>query len=214
MRLFAVARIVSALPCKTSLWTSWLIASKGSSRKSVLTHTQACRKQFLRLLSTIDDIRGLHVGSMYSTSLFIVAANSCACVLSLSQQHLAGATKHARYPYPKMQLKHCVAQGAKVSPTQQYNRVPSACQKKYRQALNECKNSVKADKRAYWKAKAVALEADFAAKRVHAAYKSVGLRDELDRVQSLSAGKLRRSDGSHTANRKRQTSENSTSKSS
>ena len=62
------------------------------------------------------------------------------------------------------------------------------------------RKSVKADKRAYWKAKAGALEADFAAKRVHAAYKSVGLRDELDRVQSLSAGKLRRSDGSHTAN--------------
>ena len=72
--------------------------------------------------------------------------------------------------------------------------------KSNRQALNECKKSVKADKRAYWKAKAVALEADFAAKRVHAAYKIVGLRDELDRVQSLSAGKLRRSDGSHTAN--------------
>lgn len=90
MRLFAVARIVSALPCKTNLWTSWLIASKVSLRKSLLTHTQACRKQFLRLLSTIDDIRGLHVGSMYSASLFIVAANSCACVLSLSQQHLVG----------------------------------------------------------------------------------------------------------------------------
>ena len=50
------------------------------------------------------------------------------------------------------------------------------------------------------KPKLFALEADFAAHRVHAAFKSVGLRDELDRVQSLSAGKLRRSDGSHTAN--------------
>ena len=89
----------------------------------------------------------------------------------------------------------------------------SACQKKYRQALNECRKIAKADKCAYWKAKAVALEADFATKRVHAAYKSVGLRDELDRVQSLSAGKLRRSDGSHTANI-RQTSKKSTSRSS
>ena len=62
------------------------------------------------------------------------------------------------------------------------------------------KKSVKADKRAYWKGRAVLLKAAFAAKRVHAAYKSVGLRDGLDRVQSQSAGKLRRSDGSHTAN--------------
>ena len=90
---------------------------------------------------------------------------------------------------PCKALKHALSE---------YER--SACQKKYRQALNECKTSVKADKRAYWRDKAVALEADFAAKRGHAAYKSVGLRDELDRVQSLSAGKLRRSDGSHTAN--------------
>ena len=72
-------------------------------------------------------------------------------------------------------------------------------QRQYRQALNDCRKPVKADKRAYWKAKAVALEADFAANRVHAAYKRVGLRDELDRVQSLSAGKLRRCDGSHTS---------------
>ena len=43
------------------------------------------------------------------------------------------------------------------------------------------------------------MEADFAANRVHAAYRRVGLRDELDRVQSLSAGKLRRCDGSHTS---------------
>ena len=70
-------------------------------------------------------------------------------------------------------------------------------QRQYRQALNDCIKSFKADKRAYWKANAVALEADFAANRVHAAYKSVGLRDELDRVQSLCAGKLPRCDGSH-----------------
>ena len=73
-------------------------------------------------------------------------------------------------------------------------------QKQYRQALNDCRKSVKADKCAYWKAHAMALEADFAANRVHAAYKRVGLRDELDRVQSLAAGKLRRADGSHTSN--------------
>ena len=72
-------------------------------------------------------------------------------------------------------------------------------QRQYKQALNDCRKSVKADKRAYWKAKAVALEADFAVNRVHAAYKRVGLRDELDRVPSLSAGKLRRCDGSHTS---------------
>ena len=39
-----------------------------------------------------------------------------------------------------------------------------------------------------------------AAKKSHSAYKRVGLRDELDRVQSLAAGKLRRSDGSHITN--------------
>ena len=73
----------------------------------------------------------------------------------------------------------------------------SFLQRQSRQALNDCRKSVKADKRAFWKAKAVALEADFAAIRVHAAYKRVGLRGEWDRVQSLSAGKLRRCDGSH-----------------
>ena len=85
-------------------------------------------------------------------------------------------------------LKHAESEGEK-----------SSLQKQYRKALNDCRRSVKADKRAYWKAKAVALEADFAANRVHAAYKRVGLRDELDKVQSLAAGKLRRSDGSHTS---------------
>ena len=75
-------------------------------------------------------------------------------------------------------------------------------QKQYREALNGCRKCVKADKCAYWKANAVALEADFAANRVHAAYKRVGLRDELDKVQLLAAGKLRRSDSSHTSNAK------------
>ncbi len=37
---------------------------------------------------------------------------------------------------------------------------------------------------------------------MHAAYKRVGLRDDLDKVQSLAAGKLRRNDGSHTSNAK------------
>jgi len=60
--------------------------------------------------------------------------------------------------------------------------------------LTRKKRSVKADKGAYSKVKAFALEAVFAANRVHAAYKHVGLRNKLDRVQSLAAGKLRRSD--------------------
>ena len=55
----------------------------------------------------------------------------------------------------------------------------STLQKQYKEALNFCRKSMKADKRAYWKAKAVALEADFAAYRVHAAYKRIGLGDEL-----------------------------------
>ena len=46
------------------------------------------------------------------------------------------------------------------------------------------------------------LEADLAANRLHSAYKRVGLRDELDEVQFLAAGKLRMSDGSHTTNTK------------
>ena len=65
-----------------------------------------------------------------------------------------------------------------------------ACQRQYRQVLSECKESVKA----------AAFEADLAANRLHSAYKRVGLRDELDRVQFLAAGKLRRSVGSHTSN--------------
>ena len=54
----------------------------------------------------------------------------------------------------------------------------SVLHRQYRQALNDSRRSVKSDKRAYWKGKAIALEADFAANRVHAAYKRVGLRDE------------------------------------
>ena len=74
--------------------------------------------------------------------------------------------------------------------------------KQHKQALNVSRRSTNSDKRAYWKAKTVTLEVDFAANRVHAAYKRVGLRDELDKVKSLAAGKLRRSDGSHIANTK------------
>ena len=76
----------------------------------------------------------------------------------------------------------------------------STLHQQYREALNVCRKSVKADNRACWKAKAVALEAEFTGNRVHAAYKRVGLRDE---GQSLAAGKLRRNDGSHTSNAKK-----------
>ena len=79
--------------------------------------------------------------------------------------------------------------------------------REYRQAINDCRKSLKADKRAYWNVKAVALEANFAANRV-------GLRDELDGVHPLAAAKLRRCDGSHTSSvREMQTSGSSISKS-
>ena len=78
----------------------------------------------------------------------------------------------------------------------------STLQKQYGIAVNDCRKLIKADKHACWKAKAAALEADLAADRVHAAYKRVGHKDELGKVQSLAARKLRSCDGSCTSSAK------------
>ena len=45
----------------------------------------------------------------------------------------------------------------------------ATCQRQYRQDLNERRKPVRTDQRAYWKAKAAALEADLAANRLHSA---------------------------------------------
>ncbi len=75
----------------------------------------------------------------------------------------------------------------------------------YRDALNACRKSVKADKKRYWKELADDLHSDFQAGNLHSAYKRVRLRDELDRVQPLHADKLRRPDGSCTTEPKEKT---------
>lgn len=48
-----------------------------------------------------------------------------------------------------------------------------------------------AEERPHWNADAAVLEADLAAYRVHVANNPVVLREKLDRLQSLAAGKLR-----------------------
>jgi hypothetical protein len=85
-------------------------------------------------------------------------------------------------------LKQCEDPAALVGLRQQYKH-----------ALNACRRSVKADNKKYWKQLADDLHSDFQTGNLHSAYKRVRLRDHLHKGQPLHANKLRRPDGSYTA---------------
>jgi hypothetical protein len=67
-----------------------------------------------------------------------------------------------------------------------------------RQVLNACGKAVKHDKKKYWQRLADDLHRDVAQGNIHSAYKRMGLRDVLDRVELLHGRRLKQPDGSFT----------------